>query len=495
MTDSTRARSVDPQAPVDQPLAGRDDPGPGAPPDAEARGLRPAATELPTWPVAALFVAFPLWWVLGLVDLVWIPVAGVMALYLFQCRAVKGPRGLGLWLFFLAWTAGSAIMLRDGGDLIAFAYRFLLYVSATVLLLYVYNARRRLTERFVAGCLTAWWLTTVAGGYLGLLFPTAVIRTPMSYLLPGDLVSNPLVNHMVIRRLTQFNPDSFLEVAPRPSAPFLYTNNWGNVYSLLLPFVIVYLLKCRGERRFVWLALALPLSAVPAFLTLNRGMFLGLGLSLLYVAVRLAFQRRFKAIVALGALTVVAAAVFAALPVSERLSGRLSDSAENTSNDTRASLYLQALSLVPDSPVFGLGGPVEGNTGAAAPVGTQGQLWMLLVSHGPVATAAFVGWFLLAAWLSRRRTDAAGLAAGTVLLVGCVELVYYGLLPNGLPIMAVASALALRGPDPRSPGDPPEGVSEPATGTAVEPRRHAAPRADTETAQVGVGPADQPFVT
>lgn len=42
---------------------------------------RPAG-ELPRWPFMAMFVWFPLWWVLGFGDMAWIPLAGIMALYL-----------------------------------------------------------------------------------------------------------------------------------------------------------------------------------------------------------------------------------------------------------------------------------------------------------------------------------------------------------------------------------------------------------------------------
>lgn len=402
---------------------------------------------LPRWPLAALFVAFPLWWAMGLADVSWILIAGVMGLYLVRARAVKAPRGFGLWLLFLAWTAGSAVMLDGAGSAVGFAYRYAIYVAATIIALYAFNARRTLTERYVTGCLTVWWLTTVVGGYLGLLLPTTVVRTPMAYVLPQALVSNDLVNHMVVRRFAQFNPDSFLQVAPRPSAPFLYTNNWGNVYSLLLPFVIVYILQTRHLLRSRLLMLALPLSAVPAFLTLNRGMFIGIALALVYAAVRLALMRQFRAIGALLAMAVLGAVLYLVLPIQERLEGRLDSSAEATSNDTRASLYLQALELVPGSPLFGYGGPQQGDNLQAAPVGTQGQVWMLLVSHGPIATAAYVMWFLAAWFLSRRRRDPMGIACQAVLVVGSVELLYYGMVPNGLPLMMLAAAMALRGPD------------------------------------------------
>jgi hypothetical protein len=76
-------------------------------------------------------------------------------------------------------------------------------------------------------------------------------------------------------------------------------------------------------------------------------------------------------------------------------------------------------------------------------VGTQGQFWMVLVSHGIGGTVCFVGWFFIATALSLRRTDPVGLASNTVLVVGSVELFYYGALPYGLPVLMTAAALAL----------------------------------------------------
>ncbi len=389
-----------------------------------------------------LFVFFPIWWALGVADMIWMPAALVMALYLQRAGAVQAPRGFGVWLLFLGFAACSVIMLTTGGDLIGFIYRYAIYLSATVLFLYVYNARTTLTARFMTGVLTCWWLTTVVGGYLGLLFPAAVIRTPMSFLLPGGLQANDLVNHMVIRRFAQYNPDSYFQIDPRPSAPFLYTNNWGNVYSLLLPFVIVYLLEVRRERRFWPLALMLPVSVVPAIATLNRGMFLAVGVSLVYVAARMVLRRNVRALAILSAVAIVGVIGLVLFPVQGRLEARLSGS--TNSNTDRTSLYVSALQLVPDSPLFGLGGPQPSFSAVEAPVGTQGQVWQLLVSYGPIATAAFVGFFLLAFRRVRRRVDPMGIACATVLLVGTMEMAYYGIVPNGLPLMMIAAAVGLR---------------------------------------------------
>lgn len=402
------------------------------------------AASLPRWPLVMMFGLFPLWWVVGVVDVMWFVMALVMLLYLRRRSALRAPRGFGFWLFFVVWSMLSVIELDSALRLVGFGYRLGLYLACTVLFLYVYNGRDRLTARFVTGVATVFWLITIAGGYLGLLLPTAVVRTPMSYVLPSSLVSNELVNQMVIRRFAQYNPESYFHIDPRPSAPFLYTNNWGNVFSLLVPLVIAYLIQVRHERRFWLLLPALPLGLVPAFLTLNRGMFIGLGVALVYAAVRLALLRHARAILALILLGVMVVGAFLVLPVGERLSNRLENSATNTS---RSTLYEEVWQSTKESPLFGRGAPRPAESTGTPPVGTQGQMWLVLYSHGVAALVGFVGWFLVAFVVSLRRHDAVGLASNCVLIVGIVELTYYGLLPNGLPLMMIAAALATRGED------------------------------------------------
>lgn len=414
----------------------------------------PAASTLPAWPLAALFAGYPVWWAVGLVDVAWILMAGVMALLLLRTSDVRAPRGFGWWLIFIVWMLLSASQLDTLGRAVGFTYRALIYVSAGILLLYVYNARTHLTERAVTGLMTVFWVVTVVGGYLGLLLPTTVFRTPLSYVLPGFLLQNELVNHMVIRRFAQYNPEGWFVVDPRPSAPFLYTNNWGNAYSLLLPFVVVYLVKVRGERRF-WAVLAmLPLSLVPALLTLNRGMFLGLGVAGVYLAVRYLLLGNPRVLLGVAGLGLVGGLLFVQLSVDEQLGSRV----EGTSTtEDRAEIYRQTIVSVQDSPLFGLGAPRPSTNPNIPPVGTHGQFWMVLHSHGAPGVVFYLGWFVNALVRSVRRKDVTGIHSHTVVLVGIMETLYYGFLPSGLPLLMVGCALALRVPE----GD-------------VSPRRHRA---------------------
>lgn len=402
-----------------------------------------AAAHLPAWPVAAMLVGYPIWWLLGFVDFAWIIFGAVMALYLAQTGSVRVPRGFGLWLAFLVWMTLTAIRLDAYGRLVAFTYRHLTYLAATVLFVYVYNARRLLHDRAITGLLLGFWGITVFGGFLGMWLPTATVRTPLSYVLPRALLDNELVGHMAIRRFAQYDADGWVQVAPRPSAPFLYTNNWGNVYSFLLPFVVLKLIEWRGTRRFPLLLAAIVASFVPAAATLNRGMFLGLGVAALYLGVRYLLLGRPAVLLCVAAVGLVGALAFVNSPWNQEFTSRVEDSG---TTEARAEIYRATLASAADSPLLGMGGPRPNPNPNIPPVGSHGQFWIVLHSHGVPGVLLFMGWFTLVVLRSLRRTDHLGLVANAVVLVGLMESLYYGFLPTGMMVLSVVAALALRPP-------------------------------------------------
>ncbi|WP_062005528.1 hypothetical protein [Arthrobacter sp. AQ5-05] len=412
----------------------------------EDKGLLPrnlnGTAHLPAWPFALVFVGYPLWWLLGLSDFIWLAAGGIMFLYLIRFRAVQVPRGFGIWLLFLIWMTCSGIQIDSPDRLFGFIYRFLIYVSVTTIFLYVYNSDA-LTSRRVLGNLVIFWVFIIIGGYLGLMFPTVVINTPLSYILPKSLMQNELLNQMAIRRLTQYNPDAWFKIDPRPSAPFLYTNNWGAAFSLLLPLVAAYLWKVKGEKKFWFILVALPISFVPAVLTLNRGMFLGLGVALLYAGARFALAGNKKGIGGVLTLGLVALVALQLFPVTRLVEARLESS---TSTEDRGNLYVEAFTETLQSPMFGFGAPRPSTTIGAPSVGTQGQFWMVLYSHGFVGVAFFTLAFIVLFFATIRHTNPVVLAGNTVLLVALVEIFYYGMLTTGLVFMFVAAAVALKEP-------------------------------------------------
>lgn len=401
---------------------------------------------LPSWPLAWLLVATPLWWVTGLIDFVVVPVAVVMVYYLRRTTRIRAPRGFAVWMVFLFFMLASAIEITKFNSYFTFAYRAGIYLGSTVVFLYVYNSWRWISDRKVFYYLVWYLVTMVGGGFLGAVIPRGQFRTPMYYVIgkiAPFMVSNDLVKVMVVRPFAQYDPTNYFKIPPRPSAPFIFTNNWGNAYSMVLPLVLVYFLESPKGSWHRWLSgLLIPVSAVPAMLTLNRGMFIGLVIVAVYVGIRLAARGY------LGRVTLAAAVagglglvLWNALHISQGLHTRV-----DASTNTRASLYDQALHSVQSSPIFGYGVTIQStSTNPWDPkVGTQGQFWMVLISHGVIATACFVGFFLLAVVLTFRRRDFRGMVCNAVVLAGVLETVYYGLVPYGLPLLMIVAALAWR---------------------------------------------------
>ena len=421
----------------------------------------------PLAPLAWLALPLPVWWLLGLANLGYLLAAVPMAVALGRRRAaLRLPPGFGWWLLFLLWLLLSTSMLglqpegtvagSAASRAVAVAFRLAEYGSATVMLLWALNLDDRLVPpgrlvRMLA-VLLGW---TVAGGLLGVVAPTFEITSLTESLLPQGLSSNAYVHALVHPAAAQVQ-DVIAEGDGRPSAPFPYTNSWGNAMGLLLPWGVAAAAGARtvaGRARWITL---LVLATVPVVLSLNRGLWIGIALGLALVLVHLA--RRGRPGAALGAVlgSVVVLAVLAASPLGNVLEERRSGDAP--SDDIRSYSISRAVELASASPVLGYGGtrtqtgspetiavgksPTCHNCGNL-PIGTNGQLWFVLVGQGFVGAAFYLLFhvrLLQRCWADRSLLATCGAASMLLALWFC--LVYDRTGPTGcLEFLAIGCAV------------------------------------------------------
>ncbi|ROO58327.1 hypothetical protein EDC02_0074 [Micromonospora sp. Llam0] len=408
---------------------------------------------LPIWPLWLMFGLVPVWWLSGLFYFGW-PVFGALLLIVMFVRGrIPLPAGAGLWLAFLAFVVVSATQLADVGALLTFTFRLLFYVTAIVVCCYVYTmARERDALTVVLGPLCAFFVALVLLGWLGLLMPRFGMVTPFELVLPGGLSGNPFIRDMVHAQATEYSARSTNPIF-RPAAPFAYTNTYGSTFAITLPAVVAcLLLGARGPARTV-LLVALPLSLPPAFLTLNRGMFLSLGVGLAVLGLRAAARGNVKALASMLGMLAVGGLVTLFIPIGELIERRVSVSDTNTD---RLSLYLEVLRWVQRSPVLGFGAPVQVDTVTAdAPIGTQGQVWAVLFSHGVPALVCFIGWFVIVGLRCWPARTAAAQWLSVVPLIGLVQLPFYGLVNQNLTAIFYVAGVALVLVDRERPGRPP----------------------------------------
>lgn len=397
-----------------------------------------------TWPLVFLFVAFPVWWVLGVSAFTWPIIALPMLLALLWRGTIRAPVAFALWLAFISWVLLSGLQISTGTTILTFTYRLILYCAAAVLFLYVYNMPRSAwLDSRVLRALTIFWLVVIAGGYAGILLGSHTFTAPIDYLLPHGLRDKQFVQELVQPVFAQVQ--TFLGFpVPRPAAPFAYTNEWGGNIAVLT-FVAFAALAVTGRGRWRKLIIAaLLLSVVPMAVSLDRGMFLSLAIGIFYVSARLALRGRLRTLLTVVSVVVLAVFIVALTPLRHLVLESFS-STHGNSDQTRTNLYQQASAGAGASPIFGYGAPAlsPGQTSGPA-IGTQGELWMVLYSHGYPALVFFIGFFAAGLWQTRHARGTAGLCLHAVPLVALSQIAVYGWEPVEMQVVMVAAALAYR---------------------------------------------------
>ncbi|MGZ4619140.1 MAG: hypothetical protein ACXV3F_10570 [Frankiaceae bacterium] len=419
-----------------------------------------------SWPVTGLLVLFPLWWALGLTAFAFPLFAIPMAWRLRRRRPLALPPWFGLWVIFLLLDVAGLVMLRldppmtvpgsAAGRATSLLATFVWYLSATIILLYVGNlTEAELPQHRLIRMLGVLFLVTVAGGLLGLVAPHFGFTSPVEMVLPESVRNNSYVSALVHPSAAQVQTVLGYS-APRPAAPFGYTNSWGNNLSILLVWFVVWAWWRPSLGRRAAALIVLLVALVPVVESLNRGLWLGLSLSALYVVLQLARAGRLPVVLAVAAVAAVAVFAVALSPLGATVSQRI---AHPGSNALRSSLTTAAVRGAEQSPIIGWGGTrkVMGSAQSISigatpgcpqcgnrPIGSNGQLWYVLFSQGFVGAALFVGFFLAAGWRYVRRRDPVSTAAALVLFLAPVYACFYSNLPAALALTFISLALAWR---------------------------------------------------
>ena len=419
-----------------------------------------AAPPRSSWPLMLAVAGWPLWWAMGFTNLVFILAAIPLGWTLFRRRPLVYPPGFILWALFLILVVVSAFGLNASaagtvdpsgvGRYFAYAARLANYGAVTVVLLYIGNAtERELPRKSLINWLAVLGASGIALGALALLLPDLSWTSPVARIVPEALADRPFP------RLAQVQ-EVLGDPAPRPAAPYAYTNAWGNATALLMVWLVVALGVLGSSRRRLLLALALIAAVPPVVYSLNRGMWVGLVIAAVVVAVRLAARGRVGPVVALAGLVAALALTLAASPLGDLVQQRL---ASGHSNEVRESLASTAIDIAEQSPIVGFGSTRETigseDSIAVGPtpdcprcggrvIGSTGQFTLLLVAQGLVGVLLYGGYLIRSLWLYRSDHSPLGIAAWTVILVEIFFGFFYTALTVPLAITMCSIGLLWR---------------------------------------------------
>ena len=420
------------------------------------------------WPIAAAIAGWPVWWAIGITNLVFPFFGAFLAVQLFRRGSVKVPPGFWMWGLFLLLVVFSGFAIdvdvvgaatSEGiGRYFAFGLRVLNYLAVTVMLLFIGNmTEEELPRRRIIKWMCSLAVVAIVLGALSLLLPNFGFVTPSTYFLPGGFRDEG----SAIARLSQLQP-VLGEASPRPSAPFPFTNAWGNNLSLLLVWLVVGWAVLGTKLRRLALYALLLVAVAPIVFSLNRGMWIGLGISLAVVAVRLALRGRVKVLAALVLTLTIGAFCFAASPLETMVQARLET---GHSNDVRGSLLSTAIDSAQQSPIVGFGttrktlgsdasiaiGPSEACPRCGSRnIGSTGQLTLLLISQGFLGVALYFGFLITILFRYARDHSALGIAGTLVVFLQIFYAGFYSALTMPLAITFLSIGLLWRNDQLRS---------------------------------------------
>lgn len=405
--------------------------------DVPARTLRPTRA---TWPLWLITAGMPLAYLVGLQGLAWPLVSVVLVARLIVHRGTRIPWSMVPLLIFVCWAPLSFAAAPVSG-LPIFTYRWLLFVGCLALGVWIVNIdRRTLSSEQIVDWMAALWIATIAFGYLAQIFSTLDMPSPLSLLL------GPIGRVDFVARISDWHladVDEFsATVFARPAAPWSAANSWGAAVGILTPFFVRSWLVDVDRRRRRKGVLLLVASSVPIVLSANRGLWIGLVLGLVYFTARKALRGRFGALaVLLGAIAVVGT-LLVVTPAGSLVQDRISGSGD--SDTSRSQLYEDAWQGAQDSPLVGNGVPRTTDYYTnSPPVGTHGLLWYLMFIHGFVGLALFLGWLVIEVFRSGQVRTPLGWWTHLSLVIGLIEVPYYGLLPHVM-LLGIAVGLSHR---------------------------------------------------
>jgi len=400
-----------------------------------------AALASPGLPLVAVFWGYPVLWLMGVQVAAWPLVAVLLVVWTLAHRSrVLVPRGFGVWALFLGWTVVSSVTLGSPDRIVAWGYREMLYLAATGILVFLVNATEAdLSTRAIGRMLIALWVATVIGGVIGIAAPSLQITSLAGIVLPNSISSIPFVADQITPRFGE--EAQFLQTV-RPAALYGYTNSWGAALAMLTPLALYArrFLVSPLARTLFWVLVAVSL--IPIVVSVNRGLWIGLAVAALTVAIRAAVARRPGPLLGVvGAATTLGLTVWFS-PLRAVIEARLN----RPNTGTRETLAASSLELVARSPVLGYGAPVSvealDNSNDVS-VGTHGQLWTLLVSHG-VPGATFYFAFLVFALYVTWRIPARAWWAQASIVVFATQAPFYNAIPVPMVLTMVAIAICLR---------------------------------------------------
>lgn len=396
---------------------------------------------LPAWPILILLYGFPVVWAMGFMQFAPTVLAIIMIVLMVMRRHVLVHSTMWIWFALMFWGLICVVSIENPTQFLGWFQRYMNIFNVGIYTVYFFNARERIPNHVMLGGLLTIWATVVILGYVALAFPNFRLQTPMSFLLPGSLLSNDLVKAYVLPPMAEVQlPWGVEEPYNRPSAPFPYANSWGLAYALLTPVVFSIITGVHSRLIQIALSIAVVISLVPAVATSNRGMFIGIGAAFAYALLRLLLRGDWRAF-GIGVFLFISGITY--LTVSGAVEEILGRQEYSNSTGGRASLYELTFEYTQRSPLVGYGTSKMADS-VGVSMGTQGQLWALMFCFGFVGLGLFLLYVLSVLVNTWNVASLTGMWVHSVIVAALAVVPFYSFDVIQLTVLMLTVAMMMR---------------------------------------------------
>jgi hypothetical protein len=399
-----------------------------------------------------MLAPWPLWWALGVGDYISIVLAIPMAyqMYLWWARRNRPillPPGFGMWVLFLivmfgglatlSFTAPDTLPGPVSHRLFSWLLRALTYVTATIILVWAGNlTEREMSRHRLAYLMGLVAIYAVVFGIAGVFYPSFHFTSPLAHLVPQSIqAQDSTIASELHPGLTQLQT---FHGFGRPSAPFSYSNGWGDNLAILLPWLVVgWRMQPTTPRRRRIANIVLAVAFIPIIFSFDRGLWVGLLCAGLYMVARFTRRVTLGQIMAVVGTLLLVTVILVATPLDSLINSRIHTGSSNAGRSSQAVIALKGALT---SPVLGYGDTRHEQGGSQSiaigktancpdcgsnDIGAHGQFWLLLFADGFAGTIFYLGFFGYGVWQFRRDRTPIGIAGELVLLLGFVFMFVY----------------------------------------------------------------------
>jgi O-antigen ligase len=367
----------------------------------------------PAADIVLLFAFLPLWWILGVDQFIWLPVTSLSLVKVVarnQSKIVFVRPARWLSVFLCAYLV-SGLFIVERFRVTTFARNFIMYLSATCLLIVLTNVvktkRQLLKAVWVLGCVAG--LAALVGtlGILDLFVPE--FTAPVARIVPSSIKDTGYGSRTVMKSSGQLSWFAMLGVFFRVRAFFMYATMYAAALAMLIPLELFLFAMSSRFLVKVSLAAIIVLSLINLVYTTGRGAVLGFAVGLVYFLLTYSGFARHKRqrILFLAIVILVAVLPVASLSANDVGEGVLEVSRAfvnargGGSYESRMLVYRETIESWMNRPIFGWGTQRDIPDFSLYPMGSHSHYLGTLYKQGSVGLLIY-GATLLSVWRRSR---------------------------------------------------------------------------------------------